>query len=118
MQQNPPSDQAHDVFPAPPTAPPRPAPLPAQVIEVVCCRMTPLQYSLYCHFLQSKATRSLFASQKAARVLSAITSLRKLLNHPKCAAAQLVRLAQLVCLAELTAAPCLMWASATASCSW
>jgi hypothetical protein len=26
----------------------------AQVIEVVCCRMTPLQQELYCHFLQSK----------------------------------------------------------------
>jgi SNF2 family DNA or RNA helicase len=45
--------------------------------------MTPLQLALYCHFLESKATRSLFAAQKAARVLSAITSLRKLLNHPK-----------------------------------
>lgn len=45
--------------------------------------MTPLQLELYQHFLQSKATRSLFSSQKAARVLSAITSLRKLLNHPK-----------------------------------
>ncbi|GAB4814175.1 hypothetical protein N2152v2_001221 [Parachlorella kessleri] len=57
--------------------------LPPKVIEVVCCRMTPLQTELYCHFLQSKAARSLFSSQKASRVLSAITSLRKLLNHPK-----------------------------------
>lgn len=45
--------------------------------------MTDMQRELYCHFLQSKAARSLFATQKAARVLSAITSLRKLLNHPK-----------------------------------
>ena len=52
-------------------------------MEVVCCRLTPLQLELYCHFLQSKATRTLFATQKASRVLSAITSLRKLLNHPK-----------------------------------
>jgi len=53
------------------------------VVEIVCCRLTPLQLSLYCHFLESKAARSLFATQKAARVLSAITQLRKLLNHPK-----------------------------------
>ena len=57
--------------------------LPPKVVEVVCCRMTPLQYTLYCHFVQSRSVRSLFASQKSARVLSAITSLRKLLNHPK-----------------------------------
>jgi DNA repair and recombination protein RAD54 and RAD54-like protein len=57
--------------------------LPPKVVEVVCCRMTPLQYELYCHFVQSRSVRSLFASQKSARVLSAITSLRKLLNHPK-----------------------------------
>ncbi|PSC67651.1 DNA repair and recombination RAD54 [Micractinium conductrix] len=57
--------------------------LPPKVVEIVCCKMTPLQLSLYCHYLESKATRSLFATQKAARVLSAITSLRKLINHPK-----------------------------------
>jgi hypothetical protein len=45
--------------------------------------MTPLQYQLYCHFLDSRSVQSLFANQKSARVLSAITSLRKLLNHPK-----------------------------------
>lgn len=61
---------------------PCPSP-PLQVVEIVCCRLTPLQTELYCHFLESKATRTLFATQKAARVLSAITSLRKLLNHPK-----------------------------------
>jgi SNF2 family DNA or RNA helicase len=54
-----------------------------QVVEIVCCRLTPLQRSLYCHFLESKAAAALFATQKASRVLSAITSLRKLLNHPK-----------------------------------
>lgn len=57
--------------------------LPPKVVEVVCCRMTPLQYQLYCHFVQSRSVRSLFSAQKSARVLSAITSLRKLLNHPK-----------------------------------
>ena len=50
---------------------------------MVCCRLTPLQRDLYCHYLESKAAASLFSTQKASRVLSAITSLRKLLNHPK-----------------------------------
>jgi SNF2 family DNA or RNA helicase len=57
--------------------------LPPKVVDLVCCRMTPLQYDLYCHFVQSRSVRSLFSSHKSARVLSAITSLRKLLNHPK-----------------------------------
>ena len=54
-----------------------------QVIEIVCCRMTPLQLGLYTHFLHSKATLCLLSTQRSARILSAITSLRKLLNHPK-----------------------------------
>lgn len=57
--------------------------LPPKVVEVVACRMTPLQYDLYCHYVQSRSVMSLFSGQKSARVLSAITSLRKLLNHPK-----------------------------------
>lgn len=57
--------------------------LPPKVVEVVCCRMTPLQYELYCHFVSSRSVQSLFSAQKSARVLSAITSVRKLLNHPK-----------------------------------
>ncbi|KAL6768149.1 RAD54B [Auxenochlorella protothecoides x Auxenochlorella symbiontica] len=57
--------------------------LPPKVVEVVCCSMTPLQASLYTHFLDSKAAAALFTSQRAARVLSAITSLKKLLSHPK-----------------------------------
>ena len=57
--------------------------LPPKVIEVVCCRMTPLQYDLYCHFVQSRSVQNLFATQKSARALTAINSLRKLLNHPK-----------------------------------
>ena len=57
--------------------------LPPKVVEVVCCKMTPLQYDLYCHFVQSRSVQNLFATQKSARALSAITSLRKLLNHPK-----------------------------------
>ena len=57
--------------------------LPPKVVQLVCCRMTPMQHALYCHFVQSGSVRSLFSSHKSARVLSAITSLRKLLNHPK-----------------------------------
>lgn len=57
--------------------------LMVQVIEVVCCKMTPLQTALYSHFLASNAARSLLAGKKSARVLSAITSLKKLCNHPK-----------------------------------
>ena len=54
-----------------------------QVIEVVCCKLTHLQRELYCHFLKSKAARKLVSGQKSAGVLSAITNLKKLCNHPK-----------------------------------
>ena len=54
-----------------------------QVIEVVCCRLTDLQTDLYNHFLASNAARNLLAGKKSARVLSAITALKKLCNHPK-----------------------------------
>ena len=54
-----------------------------QVIEVVCCKLTELQENLYNHFLTSKATRNLVSGKKSAGVLSAITNLKKLCNHPK-----------------------------------
>lgn len=57
--------------------------LPPKLVAVVCCRMAPLQAQLYGRFLESKAAAALFACQRASRVLSAITSLRKLLTHPK-----------------------------------
>ncbi|GMH34356.1 hypothetical protein BSKO_02190 [Bryopsis sp. KO-2023] len=60
--------------------------LPPKVVEVVCCRLTPIQESLYCHFLQSTAAKRLLKDEKAGKsagVLSAITSLKKLCNHPK-----------------------------------
>ena len=53
------------------------------MVEVVCCKLTQLQSDLYLHFLASNAARSLLAGKKSARVLSAITSLKKLCNHPK-----------------------------------
>lgn len=57
--------------------------LPPKVVQIVCCRLSPLQKEMYSHFLESRSVQSLFSLQKAARVLSAITSLRKLVNHPK-----------------------------------
>ena len=48
--------------------------------------MTELQQQLYCHFLTSNAAKKLLQGQNqkvSARVLSAITSLKKLCNHPK-----------------------------------
>jgi DNA repair and recombination RAD54-like protein len=54
-----------------------------QVIEVVCCKITELQTSLYHHFLQSNAARRLLSGHKAASVLAAITALKKLCNHPR-----------------------------------
>ena len=56
-----------------------------QVIQVVCCKMTQLQCDLYCHFLESNITRHLLNAdgKRSAKVLSAITSLKKLCNHPK-----------------------------------
>lgn len=50
---------------------------------MVCCKLTPLQQALYEHFLLSNATRRLLSGSKATGVLSAITSLKKLCNHPK-----------------------------------
>ena len=70
--------------------------LPPKIVEVVCCRLTPLQRALYDHFLGSVAgAKALLrepgsaagvggsSARGTARVLSAITSLRKLCNHPK-----------------------------------
>lgn len=53
------------------------------MVEVVCCKITELQESLYRNFLQSNAARRLLAGKKAASVLTAITALKKLCNHPR-----------------------------------
>jgi DNA repair and recombination RAD54-like protein len=45
--------------------------------------LTVLQQLLYDHFLHSKATKKLLNGKGTAGVLSAITSLKKLCNHPK-----------------------------------
>ena len=56
--------------------------LPPKVVEVVCCKLAPLQTSLYAHFLESKAAKAALTG-KHTMVLSAITALKKLCNHPK-----------------------------------
>ena len=68
--------------------------LPPKIVEVICCRLSPLQRALYDHFLGSVAgakallkgpsgAGSSSSAKGTAKVLSAITSLRKLCNHPK-----------------------------------
>ena len=56
--------------------------LPPKVVEVVCCKLSPLQQALYEHFLTSKAATQALTG-KATAVLPAITALKKLCNHPK-----------------------------------
>ena len=65
--------------------------LPPKTMEVVCCKMTKLQADLYKHFLDSKTAQQMMnaaegkktSTKKTCRVLSAITALKKLCNHPK-----------------------------------
>lgn len=55
-----------------------------QLVEVVCCKMTELQRSVYNHFVESKAAaRMLNQGKGGTKVLGAITALKKLCNHPK-----------------------------------
>ncbi len=57
-----------------------------QVVEVVCCRPSPLQIDLYNHFLASNAAQRVLnaANTKGkASALTAINALRKLCGHPK-----------------------------------
>ncbi|KAF2556056.1 hypothetical protein F2Q68_00017236 [Brassica cretica] len=55
-----------------------------QIIEVVCCKMTTLQSTLYNHFISSKnLKRALADNAKQTKVLAYITALKKLCNHPK-----------------------------------
>ena len=56
--------------------------LPPKLTAVVCCRMTPLQNTLYKHFLMSKVAQTVLAGGKQKNVLASITALMKLVNHP------------------------------------
>lgn len=65
--------------------------LPPKVIQVVCCRPSQLQIQLYQHFLASKSVRKLTSGDDEGgsrgggglQALPLITSLKKLVNHPK-----------------------------------
>ncbi|KAG4404021.1 hypothetical protein AAZX31_01G229500 [Glycine max] len=58
--------------------------LPPKIVEVVCCKLTPLQSELYKHFIQSKnVKRAITEELKQSKILAYITALKKLCNHPK-----------------------------------
>ncbi|KAM0926961.1 hypothetical protein ACQ4PT_003108 [Festuca glaucescens] len=55
-----------------------------KIVEVVCCKLSPLQMTLYNHFIHSKNVKRLISEQaKQSKVLAYITALKKLCNHPK-----------------------------------
>ncbi|KAG6972929.1 hypothetical protein JG687_00001181 [Phytophthora cactorum] len=55
--------------------------LPPKLMQVICCPLSPLQDQLYNHFLSSSACRDMM-KRSSANVLSSITALKKLCNHP------------------------------------
>uniref|UniRef100_M4BTC1 Uncharacterized protein n=1 Tax=Hyaloperonospora arabidopsidis (strain Emoy2) TaxID=559515 RepID=M4BTC1_HYAAE len=55
--------------------------LPPKLMQVICCPLSPLQEQLYMHFLSSSACRDMMKRQ-SVNVLSSITALKKLCNHP------------------------------------
>ncbi|KAL2349569.1 hypothetical protein Fmac_003569 [Flemingia macrophylla] len=58
--------------------------LPPKIVEVVCCKLTPLQSDLYKHFIQSKNVKQAISEdRKQSKILAYITALKKLCNHPK-----------------------------------
>ncbi|KAL4588733.1 hypothetical protein LXL04_001628 [Taraxacum kok-saghyz] len=58
--------------------------LPPKIVEVVCCKLTPLQTALYTHFIHSKnVKKAIVEDVKQTKILAYITALKKLCNHPK-----------------------------------
>ncbi|CAI9104342.1 OLC1v1002990C1 [Oldenlandia corymbosa var. corymbosa] len=58
--------------------------LPPKIVEVVCCKLTPLQSDLYNHFIHSKnVKRAINEEARQSKILAYITALKKLCNHPK-----------------------------------
>ncbi|CAI5719631.1 unnamed protein product [Peronospora destructor] len=55
--------------------------LPPKLMQVICCPLSQLQEQLYMHFLSSSACRDMM-KHKSVNVLSSITALKKLCNHP------------------------------------
>lgn len=57
--------------------------LPVKIEQVVCCKLSPLQAALYKKFVSSKAAKCEIKNGKVSvSSLSAITTLKKLCNHP------------------------------------
>ncbi|GFQ64491.1 DNA repair and recombination protein RAD54-like [Trichonephila clavata] len=56
--------------------------LPVKIELVVCCEMTDLQKSLYTHYVNSQAVSKALDSNSKISALSAVTSLKKICNHP------------------------------------
>ncbi|XP_026377138.1 protein CHROMATIN REMODELING 25-like isoform X2 [Papaver somniferum] len=58
--------------------------LPPKIVEVVCCKLSPLQSELYNHFIHSKnVKRAISEEAKQSKFLAYITALKKLCNHHK-----------------------------------
>jgi len=58
--------------------------LPPKIVQNVCCRATPLQVELYQAICGGKdVTRMCKGGKVSKQILSSITSLKKLCNHPK-----------------------------------
>ncbi len=57
----------------------------SQVVQIVCCNISKLQADLYNAICQSKDVKGLLKSGVGGgcTILSSITALKKLFNHPK-----------------------------------
>ncbi|RZC59547.1 hypothetical protein C5167_006860, partial [Papaver somniferum] len=65
--------------------------LPPKIVEVVCCKLSPLQSELYNHFIHSKnVKRAISEEAKQSKFLAYITALKKLCNHHKTSSFQLI----------------------------
>ena len=64
--------------------------LPPKLIQIVCCKLTPLQLALYMHFIENEASKKLERKETGekggaggASTLVIINILKRLCNHPK-----------------------------------
>ncbi|KAF0696783.1 Aste57867_12445 [Aphanomyces stellatus] len=55
--------------------------LPPKLTQVVCCNLSYVQRQMYSHFLHSNAYRNMM-KKNSSHILSSITALKKLCNHP------------------------------------
>jgi DNA repair and recombination RAD54-like protein len=56
--------------------------LPPKLTQIVMCKLTDLQASLYSHFLSSQVASALLRGKRTA-ALPVLNALQKLCNHPK-----------------------------------